>query len=165
MPPMAKLLLVLAALGIMAPGGSGPRADRPAASDPCTLCAGGAKVACPTCSGKGRAAIECVMCRGAAKAPCLHCKVAGELVAKLRDVKIKRGFLPCSNPYCDRKGMVSWVSTVNDPSKRQERDPCKVCDGKGTYRCQSCTDGLGPCLWCGGRGRRGQSRRRRERRR
>lgn len=153
MPSMPKLLLVLAALAILMPAESCPCAERPAAPDPCTLCAGAAKVACPTCLGKGRAALDCVMCRGAGKAPCLHCKIAGELVAKLRDVKIKRGFLPCPNQYCDKKGMVSWASSVQDSSKRQERDPCKVCDGKGVYRCPSCNEGLGPCVLCASRGR------------
>jgi hypothetical protein len=48
--------------------------------------------------------------------------------------------------------MVTWVSASKNETN-PDRDPCKVCDGKGAFRCPMCSDGLASCPPCAGRGR------------
>src|SRR5262249_22604094 len=121
-------------------------------SDPCSLCEGKKLVACPTCAGSGRATIECLACKGTGKTSCGFCNLSPKQVAAL-PIKLKRGWLPCLNPYCDKKGLVQWKSSAADAKKDPGKDPCKVCDGKGMFHCPACTDGMAPCGACGGRGR------------
>jgi hypothetical protein len=148
--PVSKIAALVVLLGLLGSGGrSGDGA--PPRADPCALCADAKLVSCPTCAGKGKSALECAGCRGTGRAPCEACKLTKEVAAAI-GVKIKAGWLPCPNQHCDKKGMVTWLSRSSDPSKR-ERDPCKVCDGRGTTRCPVCSEGAGPCFGCGGRGR------------
>ena len=143
MPRLAWLVVWVALAAAPA-----PIADPP---DPCALCAGSKQVTCPTCSGRGRGSPECAVCRGDGKMACTYCKLSDAVMAKL-PVKPKRGWLPCPNRYCT-KGMVKWKSSSQDPKKETPSDPCKVCDAKGTSKCPVCSEGMAPCIFCGGKGR------------
>jgi hypothetical protein len=113
-------------------------------ADPCSLCSATKQVSCPTCSGRGRASIECQSCRGASRIPCVACKIPPSVMQAL-PTKPKRGQIPCPNPHCDKKGVVTWETGSTDA--------CRLCEGRGVYKCPICSEGMAPCSPCASKGR------------
>lgn len=141
---LAVVLLVLA----IGPG-SAPlllAQDTPPATA-CVACQGQKRLACPTCSGAGKALRACASCGGRARFACRrkldrpHPELDADVVAILWH---KGTEVDCPNRYC-RGGRVTWEGG--------KIDNCKLCGATGRVRCVDCQLSATQCAACSGKAR------------